>query len=215
LLAFAALKTVRRFAWLGLAILLVGASLLWLWAAAVYPKIYVENGPMENFQVGCLGVGALLFAWQARGLQRAERVLFAALALFYITFLIREFDTRKFDWPIANAILSGTIRNVWLGALWLVTGYFIYRSRAKLVPLGLRWVGTPEGRLLLVAGVFWVFGAAVDKLELFGSKPRDMLAEELLEINAALLMMLSAIVSLVGARNGISADGGGAPSLPS
>ncbi|MGH8527120.1 MAG: hypothetical protein ACREXY_23820 [Gammaproteobacteria bacterium] len=181
-----------------MAVLLVIATLLWLWAAAVHPKIYVENGPMENFQVGCLGVGGVLFVWRAWLVdERAARVLFAALALFYVTFLIREFDTRKFDVPIVTSVLSGTVRNVWLGGLWVVAGYFIYRSRGSVAPFGRRWLATPGGRLLLLAGVFWVLGAGVDKAELFGSKPRDMLAEELLEVNAALLMLISAIVSMV------------------
>lgn len=185
----------RPLAWIGLAVLLVIATLLWLWAAAVHPGIYVENGPMENFQVGCLGVGGVLFLWRA-WLAKAgvERVVFAALALFYLTFLIREFDTRKFDVPMVTSVLSGTVRNVWLGALWVVAGYFIYRSRATVFGWGWRWLGTPAGRLFLAAGVFWVLGAAVDKLELFGSKPRDMLVEELLEVNAALLMAIVAVV---------------------
>src|SRR5262245_4095027 len=97
--------------------------------------IFAENGPMENFQVGCLVFGAAVLVWQARGKkQPSERVFFVALALFFATFALREFDVRKGNWPpLAVSILDGTIRNLWLGTLWLILGYFAYRHRTGLL----------------------------------------------------------------------------------
>jgi hypothetical protein len=196
----APLKRLGQFWWILTIVLLGVCTLLWLWAAAVHPRIYVEHGPMENFQVACLVVGCALLAWRARAAtQPQERVMFIGLALFYMTFAIREFDTRPFNWPVVTTLLNGMVRNVWLGTLWLVVGYFAYRHRTGVFALGRKWLGTPAGRLLLLAGVLWLLGAVVDKADPFGSKARDMLAEELLEVNATLLMGVSAIASLLRA----------------
>jgi len=163
---------------------------------------------MENFQVGCLVLGAAVLTWQARvAKQPHERVLFAALALFFATFALREFDVRKGDWPpLAVSVLDGAIRNLWLGTLWLVIGYFAYRHRANLLTFGWKWLRSPPGRILLVAGVFWVLAAGVDKADAFGTRRRNLLAEELIEVNAALLMALSAIISLMRSHNTLAED---------
>ena len=192
----------RRFAFILLAGLLLLFTLLWLSAAAVHPRIYVEHGPMENFQAVCLLVGCAVFAWRTRAARQPdERVLLGALALFYATFFVREFDTRQFGRPLVDAIMSGTGRNLWLGAGWVVVAYFAFRYRRSLFEVTRKWLRSPAGRLLLLAGVFWVVAAAVDKMDPFGSKPRDMLTEELLEANAALIMALAAVVDVKYARS--------------
>jgi len=157
---------------------------------------------MENFQVGCLVFGAAVLAWQAfAARQTQERILFAALALFFATFAIREFDVRKGEWPpLLVAILSGTARNLWLGSLWLVLGCLAYRCRANLLLFGWKWLRSPAGNILLVAGLFWVVAAAVDKADPFSTRRLNLLAEELIEANATLLMVFSAIISLVRSR---------------
>ena len=170
--------------------------------------IFRENGPMENFQVGCLLLGATVLAWQAyTGKQAHERVFFAALALFFATFALREFDVRRGDWPsIVTSVLDGMIRNLWLGTLWLVIAWSAYRYRVGLLSFGLKWLGSRAGRVLLVAGLFWVLAAAVDKADAFGTKRRNLLAEELIEVNAALLMAFSAIISMFPSRNTLAGD---------
>ena len=156
---------------------------------------------MENFQVGCLIVGAVILSWQAGvAKQPHERLLFVALALFFVTFALREFDVRKGDWPVASTILSGTVRNLWLGGLWLIIAWHGYRHRANAWAFGWRWLKSGAGRVILIAGLFWILGAAVDKIHPFGSRRRNMLGEELLEANAALLMTFSALVSLLCSR---------------
>jgi hypothetical protein len=162
---------------------------------------------MENFQVGCLLLGAAVLAWQACVTKQPhERVFFAALALFFVTFALREFDVRKGDWPIASTILAGTVRNLWLCGLWLVLGCFAYRHRAKALTFGWKWLGSRAGRILLIAGVFWVLAAGVDKADAFGTRRRNLLAEELIEVNAALLMALSAIISLMRTHDILAED---------
>ena len=194
--------------WIGPAALVVISTALWLWAASTTRRwIFAENGPMENFQVGCLLLGAAVLAWQARDAKQPhERLFFAALALFFATFALREFDVRKGNWPIASTILAGTVRNIWLGGLWLVLGCFAYRHRAKVLTFAWKWLGSRAGRILLVAGLFWVVAAGVDKVDAFGTKRRNLLAEELIEVNAALLMALSAIISLMRSHNPMAED---------
>lgn len=163
---------------------------------------------MENFQVGCLLLGAAVLAWQARAVKQThERIFFAALALFFATFALREFDVRRGDWPpLATRVLDGSIRNLWLGGLWLVIGYFAFRHRANVLAFGRRWLRSPPARILLVAGLFWVVAAGVDKADAFSTRRRNLLAEELLEVDAALLMAFSAIISLLRSRNTLGED---------
>ena len=150
-------------------------------------------------------LGCALFAWRTYvARQPDERVLLGGLALFYLTFFIREFDTRQFGQAWLDAIMSGMGRNLWLGAAWLVVACFALRYRGSLLGVTGRWLRSPAGRLLVLAGLFWVVAAAVDKLDPFGSKPRDMLAEELLEVNAALIMALAAVVDVKCARSASS-----------
>jgi len=200
---------VRHFNWIAPAALVIISTALWLWAASVNRRwIFVENGPMENFQVGCLLLGTALLAWQTRAVKQAhERVFFAALALFFATFALREFDVRKGDWPpLIVSVLDGTIRNLWLGALWLIIGCFAYRNRANVLIFGWKWLRSPPGRILLAAGLFWVVAATVDKANVFGTRRRNLLTEELLEVDAALLMAFSAIISLLRPRNTLAED---------
>jgi hypothetical protein len=184
---------------LGTIALLLGTTALWLWIGARYASVYVEHGPMESFQAGCLALGCLLFALRLSPSPRPrvssthERILFAALALFYGTFMLLEFDTREFDWPLFNRIFHGVIRNVWLGALWFIIGFLIFRHFRGFFSALWRWLWTGPGRLFMAAGVFWVAGAFVDKLKPFDLRSQNLFMEELLENNAALLMILSAI----------------------
>jgi len=200
---------VRHFTWIAPAALVIISTALWLWAASMTRRwIFAEHGAMENFQVGCLLLGAAVLAWQARAAKQAhERVFFSALALFFATFALREFDVRKGEWPpLVTSVLGGTVRNLWLGGLWLVLGYFAYRHRANVLTFGWKWVGSRAGRILLVAGLFWVLAAAVDKADAFSKRRSNLLAEELLEVDAALLMAFSAIISLLRSRNTLAED---------
>ena len=102
----------------GSCLLLVnGAFLL---GVQVYPGIGREHGPMENFQAICLFLAALIFyICQRRVLTRGGSRLLWSLALFCATFLLVEFDTRHFGWPLLTYVTNGWIRDVWLALLWL------------------------------------------------------------------------------------------------
>jgi hypothetical protein len=185
-------KGVKR---LGILALLVGSTALWLWIAAVRPRVHVEHGPMENFQAGCLALGGVLLGHRAwRSGKGAERAWLGALALLYVTFLFLELDTGEFDWPAVNTVLQGVVRNAWLGLLWSVAGLALFRHRRDVPEVARRWLGTSPGKLLLTAGLFWAAGSVVDKTEPFLLRSQNMLVEEIWESNAALLMALAAVI---------------------
>jgi hypothetical protein len=174
---------------------LVVFSALWLWLSTTPAgaNIFVEHGPMENFQAICIGLGFLLYLGQIRSSQPPHRLLVAALAVFYLTFVVVEFDTRELGWRTAAVVLNGPVRNIWLVALWAAICVWALRHRRIVLPTGWRWLGSPSGLLLMGSGVFWIVAGAVDKLKLFSPPARNLLVEELLETNAALLMVVAAI----------------------
>jgi hypothetical protein len=182
---------------LGIAAVLAVFSALWLWlsTSAAGATIFIEHGPMENFQTICIVVGFLFYVRQIPAARPTNRVLFSALALFYLTFAVVEFDTRELGWPTAALVLNGRVRNAWLATLWLLMGLWALRHRRALVQTGWQWLWSPSGMLLSGAGVFWVIAGIVDKLKLFSPAARNLLAEELLESNAALLMLLAAVAA--------------------
>src|SRR5215207_6455256 len=90
-----------------------------------HPGISAENGPMENFQAVCLGLGCFLWLFASVASNtRAEKIFLISLALFNFSFLVLEVDTRKLGIPLLPKIFHGPIRNAWLGGLWLLVGWF-------------------------------------------------------------------------------------------
>ena len=170
-------------------------SAAWLWLGTKRPGIFVEHGPMENFQAICITLGLLFLVWQMFQVESAPRIIAAGVALLYATFLIVEFDTRELGWRAAAAVLNGPVRNTWLAILWVALAIWALRYRVFLVATLRQWVWSAAGLFLVAAGLFWVAGGIVDKLKLLGSGPRNLLGEELLETNAALLMLLAAIAA--------------------
>jgi hypothetical protein len=173
------------------------ASFLWLWASVRHPSIFSENGPMENFQVACLAIGIIVLAWaMSRTTDLVPRLFIAGIALLYFTFLVIEFDTREFDWPTVNRFLHGPVRNGTLVALWTLAFAGFWRKRHCVFDCFRLWLWTPGGIRLVIAGVFWMMAWLADKLHLFPMKEQNLLAEELIEINASLFMLWSACATL-------------------
>ena len=158
------------------------------------PGIAGENGPMENFQAACLGLSFLL--WLITGLRsnnRGEQILLLGLALFNFSFLILEVDFRKLDAPVLNKIFNGRIRDAWLGSLWLAVGIAFLKNAKLSWTEFLRWLKSPSGILLILSGAFWLASGLIDKS--FTNR-KELYDEELMEVNAGLLMLLSVILFL-------------------
>ncbi|MEO5801888.1 MAG: hypothetical protein ABIR24_00035 [Verrucomicrobiota bacterium] len=157
------------------------------------PGIAAENGPMENFQVACLSLGFLL--WLIAGFRsknRAEQILLIGLALFNFSFLILEVDFRKLDAPVLNKIFNGRIRDAWLGCLWLAVGIAFLKNIKMTWKESLRWLKSPSGSLMVLSGAFWLASGLIDKSL---TSRKELYHEELMEVNASLLMFLSTILS--------------------
>jgi hypothetical protein len=191
------MKTRAR-AILGTTAVLAIFSALWLWLSTTTAgaNIFVEHGPMENFQAICIALGFLIYLRQIPSSPPAQRLLICALALFYLTFVVVEFDTRELGWRTAALVLNGAVRNAWLAALWILLCLWGLRRRRTLVPTGWRWFWSPSGWLLMASGVFWIVAGSVDKLKVFSPPARNLLVEELLETNAALLMLVAAVTTV-------------------
>jgi hypothetical protein len=158
-----------------------------------YPDIARENGPMENFQLACLGLGIGLLAYgSGRGPHRGERILCGGLALFYATMLMSELDFRQYDLPLLNRLTKGTVRNVALVLAWSVALVAFVKNRAEVWNRFRVWMRSGAGLMLLVAGGFWLTSGLIDKSIL---PPKSLFNEELMEINATLLMLISAFLT--------------------
>jgi hypothetical protein len=175
--------------------------LAWLAMQQAAPTIYRENGPMENTQALCLLGAVLLFVCGAvRRKPIGDRVLFSGLALFCGTFFLLEFDVREYRLATLNRIFNGPIRNLWLGLLWAAAFTWFFRNMGAAIQSFVAWLCGRSGTLFALSGVFWVAAAIVDKLKPFATMPNNLFAEELLEMNAAALMFVSAVLACLNWR---------------
>jgi len=170
---------------------LIANTLFWL-AQKDQPRISAENGPMENFQLVCLGMG--FFLWLAASFSSKDggkKTILLSLALFHVSFFVLELDTRDFDAPLLNKSFNGRIRDAWLGALWLLATIVVFRQGKSVLAAFLDWLKTSSGIVMLLSGIFWLVSGLIDK-SLLGHK--DLYCEELMEVNATLLMLISAVL---------------------
>ena len=159
-----------------------------------------EHGPMENFQTAWLCAGMLvLAAFSSRGENPGRRCFLSGLALFYLTFALLEFDVRPFRIPWLTLLLNGAVRNGWVGAAWGLVAWWAWRHRQTTLEAARVWLRSFSGVLLALAGAFWIGGALAEKLPWF-SGSETFFAEELMEVNAAVLMALAAFSALGALR---------------
>ena len=183
--------------------LIIGVVLLTLWLLSLYrsdASIAREHGPMENVQAVLLSSGVLLlalFAVAAR--ERGDRYVLGVASLVYLTFLLLEYDVRPFKKPLLSLLLNGAVRNAWVGLAWIGAGWCVWCNRGKVWLAIQRFRRTFAALLLVAAGVFWVTGAASEKLGF--SEPKTFFLEELFETHAAVLMVLSAVSARTAFRS--------------
>ncbi len=182
-------------------------SALWWWWWRQNPMISNEHGPMENLQVLALLGGMAGFLWAARGTDAAHRVFFTSLALFCFSFAIWEFDTRPFGWDGFNPLYHDVLRDAWIVAMWLVAAFFFWPRARAVCARFWQWLRRPAGWFFLAAAPLWVASGITDKLDLF--EGTNHFVEELFEVNACLLMLSSAALTLrtrAGGETGIPPD---------
>jgi hypothetical protein len=153
---------------------------------------------MENFQALTLAVGVVLGASMLAPIFRTEaRLLGAGMALLFVGFLLLEFDTRLFDMPTLHRWTNGTLRNLWVGSLFLIYSIALARNFKTTWIAFNNWVRSTAGFLMILSGCFWIAGHLVDKAMRFWGHGEEagLLAEELVECEAALFMGLAAVAT--------------------
>jgi hypothetical protein len=185
---------------------LVVSSAAWVSLVKSFPGIAREHGPMENLQTACLLIGVILFMVAARIVRDpAGRLTLIGVSLFYFTLLLLEFDVRPFRIAALTLLLNGAIRNAIMLTLWLLLLAALFKQRAKVLPVIRSWLASSSGVLLMVSGVFWAAGRLAEELHLFALNRHNIFAEELMENQAAIIMLFAAIEAL---RLGSSGLGG-------
>ena len=160
------------------------------------PMVSREHGPLENFQVVCLVLGAVIFLREAaRSTGGPVRLMALGLALLHFSFLVIEVDVRSFAPPAwVNSLLNGTIRDAWLGLLWVAWGVAGGGGRPGGVPGGRGRVGPPPPPGLVLTRLLLKLGALIEKGRLFSRADLTRLGEEAMEVCAAAFMLLAALL---------------------
>lgn len=183
-------------------------------AAALLPSgvevatLLRESGPIENVQAGALLAGCAVFVFAtAKAGAAAVRLLFAALALFYLTFTLREIEAGPWlrDLPVL-AVLEPPLRNYWLSVLWgILIVFVLLRFRAVLAAF-FQWIRPLQGYLIVAGGALYGVAEGLEK-RAFPFLPDWLSAyEELPELVAVVLMLSCAALSArwAAARKGAS-----------
>ncbi len=176
-----------------LTLLIVSAGLFT--AVPSYPSMSLEHGFMENIQaIGLLASCGLFLYYSKSGALQIAQPLAWSLTLFCLTFFLLEFDTRPFDIATLTAITNGTIRNVWLGLLWVSVGLLVFKNIKQVWPVFTAWLTSLSGLCMCVAGAFWIASRLLEDGG-YSYVISPFFLEELMEVNAVILMVLSAYLT--------------------
>ncbi len=174
-------------------------SLGWLYM----PDITGENRSMENVQATFLLLGTIIFLIASyRASEKAFRILFISLALFYINFFLLEIDLRKVEnYDILLIGINPPGRDYWLVAAWIVVfGFFLFDAR-KTLSAFLAWLKTPQGLIIMAAGLFYVASVPFDDNVLNLDAKTSKFFEEIMDNIATTLMLLCAVLTLASKQN--------------
>ena len=174
-------------------------SLGWLYA----PDISGENHSMENVQATFLLLGSIIFLIASyRASEKPFRILFISLGLFYINFFLLEIDLRKVEnYDILLIGINPPGRDYWLVAAWIVVfGFFLFNAR-KTLSAFLAWLRTPQGLIIMAAGLFYVASVPFDDNLLHLEAKTSKFFEEIMDNIATTLMLLCAVLTLASKQN--------------
>ncbi len=160
-----------------------------------------ENGLIENCQAGLIGVSGLIFLAGALGrYDPREKIFFGGWFLLCLSFLLREMDIETYNLhPALIWIGSGFGRNLLLSAMWATGIVFFLGHWRTLTLMLLEWLRHPAGVLALLAGSFLLLSLPFEH-DVFAVNAATLeFGEEILEINACLLLFFS---TLYGASKG-------------
>ena len=158
--------------------------------------VHAENALFENIQAVCLIFAALLYALSSFGNKSTDRIELMGLALLCFSFSLREIDIELFGLPpLIEQFFVGKGRTATLLVLW--GGYLalLLRQPIGFVDLIKRQFDSGLVAYLLIAACLLVCGAVFDRGILMLNHPR--LYEELLEVNAYLLLFIPAAKAIM------------------
>ena len=158
--------------------------------------VHAENALFENIQAVCLIFSAILYAASSLRNKSTERVELMGLALLCFSFSLREIDIELIGLPqLIEQLLVGNGRTASLLVLW--SGYlaFLFRQPVNLSELIHRQFDSGLSRYLFVSAGLLLTGALIDRGLFTPGHPR--LFEEMLEVNAYLLLFIPAAKSIV------------------
>lgn len=174
-------------------------SLGWLYV----PDISRENHGMENVQAASLLLGSIVFLVASyRASEKPFRILFISLGLFYMNFFLLEIDLRNvenYDTLLIGINPPG--RDYWLTAAWIVVvGFFLFNAR-KTLSAFLAWLKTPQGLVIMAAGLFYFASVPFDDSLLNLEPKTNKFLEEIMDNIATSLMLLCAVLTLASKQS--------------
>lgn len=173
-------------------------SALWILCYRFGWVTAIENGGMENAQVLVVSLSLVLFLFVAVSSQTSERLFYSSLVLLCLSMILRELDMEDYGLhPIITGLTSGAGRNSLVGFLWICFLLLFLKHPQDSRRVLLQWTKSFEGRLMMVAGLFFLSTWPLDK-ELFQmSSHTSRVLEELLELNGYFLFGLSSVSNYI------------------
>ena len=171
-------------------------GLMWM----QFSFIVNESQIVENLQAIFLMIGFIAhFYSYFRSDSDNYCILFVGLSIFYLTFCVRELELDESQTWIAF-VTNPPVRNYWLIAAWAVSLLVFLRNMKSTFGSFLEWINNIHGLYLIFGGFFYVSADLFDKNVFSIRQDINLFIEEILEFNATIFMVLSAVLSLAWAR---------------
>ncbi len=163
--------------------------------------ISAENGPVEWLQVAFYSAAALcFFAAATMADERLHALTFAGYGLFIVVLALRELDFTKSGTPTLALIFNSGGTMAVMALAWLGLAVMSWRDPLGLFASGLRWLAGRGGRPLLAAAVVLLCAWLFDQHLLPFGRAVDLVGEEVLELVAASLVLLSGLAAIQVSR---------------
>lgn len=158
-----------------------------------HPKLYNENGLIENLQALTLILTSILFLLNALKKNRNDRLFMLFFAWLTFSFFLREVDVEDFDLPSIIIFLGGhgVGRNTMLALGFLTIIFFYIKERKFYNPLIKKFALSFEGVLIIQSAIFLVCS---DFFEKSHSLAYHQFYEELFELYGYLLLLIAALL---------------------
>lgn len=161
-----------------------------------------ENSLMENFQILVLSIAAIIFAVLAFiNKEKTLRIFYSVFSFLNISFMLREMDFEGMDvFPVFHWASSGIGFIILMLIGWFTLALLILSVRKKFWTLVKKWAKSAAGITMIAAGGLLFLSIHLDKKVFRMSRATAQFWEELIEINAFLLIIASALICLMAGR---------------